>query len=129
MENKTTSFGPIGRGAAPYILNFQNILLEKKDKENKCNTILHCIVNPEQFTVPKDSKINVFKAEENELYVSFSSEEPKLNFTCSIDQNTYIQTYRVNGEVLFQCRHDPNSMELHHTNMNETISNWTFVDH
>jgi hypothetical protein len=128
-EQKTVKFGPLGRGALPYAFNYQNVVLEKSNKGTPCQAKLHCIVNPEKLVIPTGSIVSVFKAEDKSIYVNASSEESKLDFTCNIDHNTYIQTYRLNGVILFQCRHDPESMEIHYTNMDPVLSTWTFYDH
>ncbi len=120
-------FGFIGRGWALYVLRFQNILLEQK--ENTCLTILTGTVGND-IIIPKESKIKA-TSNINCTHVEFISNEHVLNFTCSIDSiidsDTYMQTYKVNGEILFQCGYFPN-IEIN-TNMKETLTHWDFVDH
>ena len=124
----SVKFGFMHRGSMPYIFNYQNVLLKKVDPNQPSKALFHCTVNSEKLVIPKGS-VSISREEEKTVYLEFSSNEPNLNFVCSIDQNSYIQTYTVNGNVLFQCRYDPTDLVIHYSNMKETTTQWTFCDH
>ncbi len=128
FEPKQVKFGFFRQGAFPYAFNYQNVLLEKTDKNTPCWTKMHCVVNLEKFKIIS-SRVSVYEVEEKTIYVNVSSEESKLNFTCSVSNSTYLRTYKLNDEVLFHCRYDPEDMQIHYANMSSTLTTWTFYDH
>ena len=85
------------------------------------------MVKPEKLVIVS-SKVNVLRDKDNFVNLNFNSDKSVLNFTCSITES-YIQTYKVNDEILFQCRHNPENFDIFTTNMASKITEWSFVDH
>lgn len=117
-------FGPIGRGPMHYAFNYQNVTLVNS------RAVLRFKVDETLLTIPKESPVKTIRKEEKYVYAEaeFNSSD-LLKFTCTIDQHTYIQTYKLNDTILFLCRYDPENMEIEHDSTSPVLSMTTFYDH
>jgi hypothetical protein len=128
---ETTKFGYIGRGSLPYILIYHNVFLTKKegnkDTENY-ETELICITDKDNI-LSKNIDVGVKIEEINKRSLRYTSNESRINFTVTIDKNTYIRTFKANNKILFECKYDPQELFIRSKGMDIDIDVTQFVDH
>jgi hypothetical protein len=107
FEPKTINvpYGPIGRGALPYLYIFQNVYIYGGNGTVKCL----CDDVPE---------------------LNFEIKDTECNFKCSIDSSSYMITFELNGKILVTKREDPKNLRIVYDNsLVCRMEKWTFADH